>query len=116
MIGWNTFPTTLSHSYPKALALDCSVISLPTVAPWHPLWFVVDGGELAFNTGKNTAKGRALARDPRVVMCVDDPRPPYSKPRPNRASSGNTLIVWLRAKMPSRDAGSSVDIPSVAGA
>jgi PPOX class probable F420-dependent enzyme len=47
----------------------------PLVAP---VWFVVDGGELAFNTGKNTAKGRALARDPRVVMCVDDPRPPYS--------------------------------------
>jgi PPOX class probable F420-dependent enzyme len=33
---------------------------------------------LAFNTAKNTAKGRALARDPRVVMCVDEPRPPYS--------------------------------------
>jgi PPOX class probable F420-dependent enzyme len=47
----------------------------PLVAP---VWFVVDGGELAFNTVKNTAKGRALARDPRVVMCVDDPRPPYS--------------------------------------
>ncbi|HKP40779.1 PPOX class F420-dependent oxidoreductase [Mycobacterium sp.] len=43
-----------------------------------PVWFVVDGDELAFNTGKNSAKGRALARDPRVVMCVDDPRPPYS--------------------------------------
>ena len=47
----------------------------PLVAP---VWFVVEGGELAFNTGKNTAKGRALARDPRVVMCVDDPPPPYS--------------------------------------
>jgi PPOX class probable F420-dependent enzyme len=47
----------------------------PLVAP---VWFVVDGGDLAFNTGKNTAKGRALVRDPRVVMCVDDPRPPYS--------------------------------------
>ena len=47
----------------------------PLVAP---VWFVVDSGELAFNTGKNTAKGRALARDPRVTMCVDDPRPPYS--------------------------------------
>lgn len=47
----------------------------PLVAP---VWFVVDGTELAFNTGKNTAKGRALARDPRVVMCVDEPRPPYS--------------------------------------
>jgi PPOX class probable F420-dependent enzyme len=47
----------------------------PLVAP---VWFVVDDGELAFNTGKNTAKGRALARDPRVVMCVDDSQPPYS--------------------------------------
>jgi PPOX class probable F420-dependent enzyme len=47
----------------------------PLVAP---VWFVVDNGELAFNTGKDTAKGRALVRDPRVVMCVDDSRPPYS--------------------------------------
>jgi PPOX class probable F420-dependent enzyme len=47
----------------------------PLVAP---VWFVVDNGQLAFNTGKDTAKGRALVRDPRVVMCVDDPQPPYS--------------------------------------
>jgi PPOX class probable F420-dependent enzyme len=43
-----------------------------------PVWFVVDGDTLAFNTGKDTAKGRALARDLRVVMCVDDDRPPFS--------------------------------------
>lgn len=43
-----------------------------------PIWFVVDNGELVFNTGKDTAKGRALARDPRVVLCVDDTNPPYS--------------------------------------
>jgi PPOX class probable F420-dependent enzyme len=47
----------------------------PLVAP---VWFIVDDGQVVFNTGKTTAKGRALARDPRVVMCVDDPRPPYS--------------------------------------
>ena len=47
----------------------------PLVAP---VWFVVDNGELAFNTGKNTAKGRALARDSRAVICVDDERRPYS--------------------------------------
>jgi PPOX class probable F420-dependent enzyme len=47
----------------------------PLVAP---VWFVVDDGQLVFNTGKDTAKGRALARDPRVVICVDDPHPPYS--------------------------------------
>jgi PPOX class probable F420-dependent enzyme len=37
-----------------------------------------DGAELAFNTGRDTSKGRALARDPRVVICVDNPHPPYS--------------------------------------
>ncbi|MEE2852334.1 MAG: PPOX class F420-dependent oxidoreductase [Actinomycetota bacterium] len=51
----------------------------PLVAP---VWFVVDvgqdGAELAFNTGRDTSKGRALARDSRVVICVDDPHPPYS--------------------------------------
>jgi PPOX class probable F420-dependent enzyme len=46
----------------------------PLVAP---VWFVVDNGDLVFNTGKDTAKGHALARDPRVVICVDDPHPPY---------------------------------------
>ncbi|MGV0745315.1 PPOX class F420-dependent oxidoreductase [Mycolicibacterium sp. XJ870] len=43
-----------------------------------PVWFFVDDGELVFNTGKNTAKGRALARDPRVVLCIHDDDPPYS--------------------------------------
>lgn len=43
-----------------------------------PVWFVVDGGELVFNTAKTTAKGRALLRDPRVVLCVQDDTPPYS--------------------------------------
>jgi PPOX class probable F420-dependent enzyme len=47
----------------------------PLVAP---IWFLVEGGQLVFNTGRDTAKGRALARDPRVAMCVDDSDPPYS--------------------------------------
>jgi PPOX class probable F420-dependent enzyme len=47
----------------------------PLVAP---VWFVVDDGDLVFNTGRGTSKGRALHRDPRVVICVDDPHPPYS--------------------------------------
>jgi PPOX class probable F420-dependent enzyme len=47
----------------------------PLVAP---VWFIVDGGELVFNTGRDTAKGRALERDSRVAVCVDDPHPPYS--------------------------------------
>ncbi|MGY4712803.1 PPOX class F420-dependent oxidoreductase [Mycolicibacterium sp. CBM1] len=47
----------------------------PLVAP---VWFIVDGQCLVFNTGKDTAKSRALQRDPRVVICVDDDRPPFS--------------------------------------
>lgn len=47
----------------------------PLVAP---VWFLAEDDHLVFNTGKDTAKGRALARDPRVVMCVDDPHPPFS--------------------------------------
>ncbi|BBX06178.1 PPOX class F420-dependent oxidoreductase [Mycolicibacterium aichiense] len=47
----------------------------PLVAP---VWFIIDGGQLVFNTGKATAKGRALSRDPRVAICVDDQGPPFS--------------------------------------
>jgi PPOX class probable F420-dependent enzyme len=47
----------------------------PLVAP---VWFVVDDGQLVFNTGRDTSKGRALARDSRVVICADDPHPPHS--------------------------------------
>ncbi|MGO9506322.1 MAG: PPOX class F420-dependent oxidoreductase [Mycobacterium sp.] len=43
-----------------------------------PVWFVVDNGEPAFNTGRDTPKGLALERDSRVAICVDDPHPPYS--------------------------------------
>jgi PPOX class probable F420-dependent enzyme len=43
-----------------------------------PVWFIVDDGQLVFNTGRNTAKGRTLVRDSRTVLCVDDPHPPYS--------------------------------------
>jgi PPOX class probable F420-dependent enzyme len=47
----------------------------PLVAP---VWFLVEGDQLVFNTARETAKGRALRRDPRVVICVDDQHPPYS--------------------------------------
>jgi PPOX class probable F420-dependent enzyme len=46
----------------------------PLVAP---IWFVVEDGVLIFNTGKDTAKGRALARDPRATLCVDLEEAPY---------------------------------------
>ncbi len=47
----------------------------PLVAP---IWFVVEGDHLLFNTGADTAKGRAIARDPRLVLTVDVDVPPYA--------------------------------------
>jgi len=42
-----------------------------------PIWFIREGPELVFNTGKHTAKGKALARDPHVALCIDLETPPY---------------------------------------
>jgi PPOX class probable F420-dependent enzyme len=43
-----------------------------------PVWFVLDGDEVVFSTGKESVKGRNLARDEHVSLCVDDGRPPFS--------------------------------------
>ncbi len=43
-----------------------------------PIWVALDGRDLVFNTGRDTLKGHALRRDPRVSLCFDDDRPPFS--------------------------------------
>ncbi|GAA4149939.1 PPOX class F420-dependent oxidoreductase [Actinomadura keratinilytica] len=43
-----------------------------------PIWFVLDGDDLVFTTGSESLKARALRRDPRVSVCVDDDTPPFS--------------------------------------
>jgi PPOX class probable F420-dependent enzyme len=44
-----------------------------------PVWYEVDDdGSLVFNTGESTVKGRNIRREPRVSLCVDDDRPPFS--------------------------------------
>ncbi|MFD8644677.1 PPOX class F420-dependent oxidoreductase [Streptomyces zaomyceticus] len=43
-----------------------------------PIWFLLDGDSFVFNTGKDTVKGRNLARDGRVSLCVDDDTPPFA--------------------------------------
>ncbi|MDF2980149.1 MAG: F420-dependent protein [Actinomycetospora sp.] len=47
----------------------------PLVAP---IWFLLEDDTVVFTTGADTAKGRALARDPRAVLCVDLQEPPYA--------------------------------------
>ena len=47
-----------------------------------PIWVDLDGeGDqtvIVFTTGRDTVKGRAILRDPRVALCWDDESPPFS--------------------------------------
>jgi PPOX class probable F420-dependent enzyme len=43
-----------------------------------PIWFVLDGDDMIFTTGADTIKGKALRRDPRVAMSIDDDTPPFA--------------------------------------
>jgi PPOX class probable F420-dependent enzyme len=63
-----------------------------------PVWFLLDGDDLIFMTGRNTVKGRNLARDCRVAICVDDERPPFDfvtlQGRAELSDDLDTLRVW----------------------
>jgi PPOX class probable F420-dependent enzyme len=43
-----------------------------------PVWVDLDGDEVVFLTSADTIKGKAILRDPRVSLCWDDDRPPFS--------------------------------------
>ena len=49
------------------------------VAHVVPVWFILDNdANIIFATGKQSAKGKHLIRDPRVSFSVDDQTPPFS--------------------------------------
>ncbi|MCW2948184.1 MAG: pyridoxamine 5-phosphate oxidase-related FMN-binding protein [Actinoallomurus sp.] len=43
-----------------------------------PIWFLLDGDDLVLTTHETGVKGKALRRDPRICICVDEETPPYS--------------------------------------
>jgi PPOX class probable F420-dependent enzyme len=43
-----------------------------------PVWFDLDGDDVIFTAWHATVKARDLRRDPRISLCVDDERPPFS--------------------------------------
>ena len=48
----------------------------PAVAP---VWFVLeDDDTIVFTCPRDSVKGHAIRRDPRIALCVDDERPPYA--------------------------------------
>lgn len=46
------------------------------------MWFLVDetadGDDIVFTTHATSLKAKALRRDPRLALCVDEDQPPYS--------------------------------------
>ena len=64
-----------------------------------PVWFLLDDdGAVVFETERRSVKGRAIARDPRVSLCVEDDRPPFGFVRLDgvaEISEGNPeLLGW----------------------
>jgi len=43
-----------------------------------PIWFVLDGEDIVFNTGAKTVKGKHILSDGRVSLAVDDEQPPFA--------------------------------------
>ncbi len=43
-----------------------------------PIWFLLDGDTVVFNTGEESVKARNMRRAPRVSLSVDDENPPYA--------------------------------------
>ena len=43
-----------------------------------PIWFVLDGEDLIFNTWHASVKGKNLKRDGRVALTVDEETPPFA--------------------------------------
>jgi PPOX class probable F420-dependent enzyme len=64
-----------------------------------PIWIVVDDDDtVIFTTGADTAKGRAIQRDPRVALCIDDDQPPFSYVPVEGTAAVSTdldeMLVW----------------------
>ena len=43
-----------------------------------PIWFIVEDGDMLFNTSAEAGKSRAMQRDPRISLVVDIEEPPYA--------------------------------------
>jgi len=66
-----------------------------------PVWVTLDGDEVVFMTSADTIKGKAILRDPRVCLCWDDERPPFSFVTVNGTATTDTapdeLLRWATA-------------------
>jgi PPOX class probable F420-dependent enzyme len=69
------------HQFPLAMPARTAALAVvraggrPLVAP---VWIDLDGDDVIFTTGADTVKGKAIRRDPRVSVMIDDDRPPFA--------------------------------------
>ena len=56
-----------------------------------PVWFVLDADDLVFTTHRDTVKGRNLLHDARLMLSVDDERPPFAFV----LITGNAVVIEL---------------------
>jgi PPOX class probable F420-dependent enzyme len=63
-----------------------------------PVWFVVDGEDIVFTTGRDRVKAQHMRRDPRVAVLVDDERPPFAfvhvRGRAKLTEDASDLLEW----------------------
>ena len=77
-------PRTMTHDELGAfLSHGTRTAKLATSGPGGqphvtPMWFVLDGEELAFTTWGDSVKGRNLRRNPRAAVIVDEEVVPYA--------------------------------------
>ncbi len=70
---WQTFVTDL-----PAHTAKLAVVRKDGSAHIAPVWVDLDGDVVVFMTSADTIKGKAILRDPRVSLCWDDEKPPFS--------------------------------------
>ena len=69
------------HDFVRAMPARTAILAVvrkngqPFAAP---VWVDLDGDDVVFTTARDTIKGKAIRRDPRVCLTFDDERPPFS--------------------------------------
>ena len=80
-MGYNEAPAGWWKGFIAALPARTAKLAVvradgsPHVAP---VWIALGGDDIVFMTSAETIKGKAILRDPRVALCLDDERPPFA--------------------------------------
>jgi len=80
-MGYNDAPGGWWQQFVSALparTAKLAVVRADGSAHVAPVWVDLDGDDIVFMTSADTVKGKAILRDPRVSLCWDDERPPFS--------------------------------------